>query len=70
MNVLAEVSELQWDIICFSETRAVSNDVTLMGGHRLITQLGKNKYGGVAVLIHERYADSIATIREKEKAGR
>ena len=35
-----------------------------MGGHRLITQLGKNKYGGVAILIHERYADSIATIRE------
>ena len=34
-----------------------------MGGHRLITHLGENKYGGVAILMHERYADKIISIR-------
>ena len=54
--MLVELSDITWDIVCFSETWALTADTILEGGHRLIAHKGR-MYGGVAVLIHQRYAD-------------
>ena len=57
-ELLSELSHETWDVVCFSETRATSADVILLGGHRLISHRGVN-YGGVAVLVNVQWADSI-----------
>ena len=36
-QMLDEVADLTWDIVCFSETRSKENDVAVVGGHRLLT---------------------------------
>ena len=46
-NVLGEVQALCWDVVCFSETRAVTADEILSGGHRLISGLGAHRHGGL-----------------------
>ena len=47
-QMLAECAEVQWDVICFSETRAPDNDVILEGGHRLFSGRGDSQYAGAA----------------------
>ena len=54
-----EIAEINWDFICFSETRAADNDVLLTGGHRLLSSLHQQQFSGVALLIHARWADNI-----------
>ena len=61
--LLTELSELQWDNVCFSETLAASGDVTLLGGHRLISHLGR-QYAVVAFLMHACLADKVVAKRE------
>ena len=39
-QMLAECAEVQWDVICFSETRAKDEDVILEAGHRLYCSRG------------------------------
>ena len=51
--LLAELSGISWNIICFSETRCPRQDVTLVGGHRLICEYGSVAASGVAILVHK-----------------
>ena len=59
--MLGELSDLSWDIVCFSETRLPSEDIILEGGHRLISSLGTFVHAGVAILIHSRWVQFIKT---------
>ena len=60
--VLAEASDIAWDIICFSETRAADADMMLDGGHGYICCNCSLKYAGVAILVHSRHKDNIKTV--------
>lgn len=51
-TLLDELSELQWDVVCISETHAVSDDSILDGGHRLITSRNDYVFSSVAILLH------------------
>ena len=54
--LLSELSMLEWDCICFSETRCKTQDIILTGGHRLICKHdGTSVASGVAILIHSRF---------------
>lgn len=57
---VAELHDMTWDFICFSETRAATADSELHGNHRLIRHRGK-EYGGVAILIHASCANHVTT---------
>ena len=59
-TLLAELSLIEWDFVCFSETRCLSQDVTLEGGHRLITSLSSPGASGVAILINAKYTKMIS----------
>ena len=61
-NLLKELEGLAWNVICFSETRAASDDVILSGGHRLISELGVTPYAGVAVFLHACLVDKVKRI--------
>ena len=43
-QMISELENMSWDVICMSETKAKSDDVDLFGGYRLITSLGDQKY--------------------------
>ena len=60
--MLAEVSELSWDFLCFSETRAADADFLLEGGHRLICSRGEVKHSGVAILVNSRWTGQIKKV--------
>ena len=60
-GLLAESADVQWDIMCFSETRAVDADVILDAGHRLICNRGNLPFAGVAILVHARLVENIHT---------
>ena len=51
---------MNWDFVCFSETRAAIGNCVLHGGHRLITHKGCT-YGGVAIIIHSRFSEYVIT---------
>lgn len=57
--MLRELSDLSWDVVCFSETRTPSQDIILEGGHRMISSLGGFVHVGVAILIHQRWVQSV-----------
>ena len=61
-QMLAELLNLHWDAICFNETRLGIVDNEMIGGHRLISHRG-NEYGGVAILLHAKFANCIVTKR-------
>ena len=61
-QLLAELSLVHWDFVCFSETRCLSQDVFLEGGHRLITSLSVKSASGVGILIHHRFTKHIHSI--------
>ena len=60
-GLLAESADVQWDIMCFSETRVVDSDVMLDGGHRLICNRGNLPFAGVAVMVHVRLVENMST---------
>ena len=62
-NVLGELCRVTWDIVCFSETRAASDDIVLDGGHRLISGLEGSRHLGAAVLLHARLADKVSRMK-------
>lgn len=55
VSLLAELSLLHWHFVCFSETRCLTDDIILSGGHRLITSLETKGPSGVGILIHSNY---------------
>ena len=59
--ILSELSLIQWHFICFSETRCLTQDVMLQGGHRLITFLESPATSGVGILTHSDYTPYIIT---------
>ena len=59
--MLGELTGIRWDFICYSETRCPNKDVTLVGGHRLVTSLGDFVHAGVGILIHARWTSDVTT---------
>ena len=55
--------DLAWNVICFSETRAATDDVILSGGHRLISELDSCRFAGVAVFPHACLVDKVKRIQ-------
>ena len=53
---------MNWDFVCFSETRYLSHDIILNGGHRLAAHLSEKSSSGVAILIHARHKKKILQI--------
>ena len=53
--LLAELSDVSWDIILFSETRAASATVILDGGHKLYTVHGNvsEQASGIGILVEK-----------------
>ena len=43
-ELVDELQNIQWDILCMSETRGSDQDVSVLGGHRLITTTMEDKY--------------------------
>ena len=63
--LLAELSLIEWDIICFTETRSLAEDRFLTGSHRLIcsydTLIG-NQASGVVILVHQQHCSDIPKV--------
>ena len=56
--MLAELVSLSWSVVCFTETRRISADDIISGGHRLISyhpNLSEAPASGVAILIHDKF---------------
>jgi exonuclease III len=53
------VSEIQWDVVCLSETWANDGNYTLEGGHRLFCCRDEFRWSGVAILVNARWAPCI-----------
>ena len=56
---MGELETLEWDIICFSETRAKDDLIELQGGHLLLTCLKGQLFAGVGILIHKKMIKQI-----------
>ena len=57
--MLAEVNEIQWDVVCLSETRAADGNYTLENGHRLFCARNEFIHAGVSILVNARWKHSI-----------
>ena len=64
--MLGELSFLDWDIICLSETRLPSIDEVLCGDHRLLANLSIQSVSDTAILIHQRH---VTDILKKQSVG-
>ena len=62
MTLLGELHDLSWDFICFSETRRLSSDVIIAGGHRLISSLSAPMASGTSILMHKRFDKSVLKV--------
>ena len=58
-RLIHEVSEIQWDVVCLSETWATDGNYTLDGGHRLFCCRDEFRHSGVAILVNARWAPCI-----------
>ena len=63
--LLAELDELPWDIVLFSEVRARDAAVVLEPGHKLYIYSQNNIHSGVGILVHERLAKMVRRIYRK-----
>ena len=61
--LLADLHNIVWDVVLFSESRRKSQDQILDGGHRLISHIGSYHASGVAILIHSRHVANISSVR-------
>jgi len=52
---LAELTDVVWDIVLFSETSTKSGQRILDGGHMLYTSLEDNQFVGVGILLHSKH---------------
>ena len=62
-RLLAELKDVPWDAILFSETRTGSNKQVLDGGHVLFTHLDTNMYAGVGILLHSKHVKKSNRVR-------
>ena len=58
----AEVSALQWDLILFNETRAISQDLLFDVGHRLLSSLDDNIAASVGIFVHARHVSNVRKV--------
>ena len=58
-QLLVEMSNIQWDNICLSETKTIDGNYTLGNGHRLFSGRDEFKYARVVILVHIRWTSSI-----------
>ena len=56
---MGELHDLDWDVMCFSETIAKDDLIDLDGGHRLLTCLFGDKFAGVGLLVHRKWRQKI-----------
>ena len=63
-ELLGELHELEWDIICFSEMRAASDKKLLEGGHRLFTCSDENRFAGMGILVNCKLVDKIKAFHD------
>ena len=61
---MAEISDISWDVVLFSETRAPSGKQVLEGGHVLYTHLDTNMFAGVGILLHSKHVKKSNRIRK------
>ena len=55
IQLLSELNLISWDIVCFSETRRLSGDAILHGGHRLISSFS----GGRCIRSCDTYSPAL-----------
>ena len=60
--LLCELNDISWSVVAFSETRRLSSDVHLHGGHRLISSLSIASASGVVVLLHKNLFKQVSQI--------
>ena len=60
--MVTELTDIQWDILFLSETRAPDDDKLVIGGHRLLTSNAGENHEGVALMIHSRWTANILHI--------
>lgn len=60
--ILSELADTSWDVVAFSETKAIDADALLEGGHRLVCSRGETSHIGVALLIHSRLVHGIVHV--------
>ena len=58
-ELLDEVSEIQWDVVCLSETWGVDGNYTLTDGHRLFCCRDEFRFSGVAIFLNARWVPYI-----------
>ena len=63
VRLLAELKHIAWDVILFSETRAISSKQVLDDGHVLFTHLENNKSAGVGILLHSKHVKKSNRVR-------
>ena len=57
VQALAELENVEWDIVLFSETRAMTGRIILDGGHALFTSITDNAFAGVGILLHAKHVN-------------
>ena len=57
IQVLAELENVVWDVVLFSETRASQGKVILDGGHALFTNISDNPFAGVGILLNAKHVN-------------
>ena len=54
LGLLAELADLEWDVVLFSEVRALDCAVLLGDGHKLIINSEGNIHSGIGILIEKK----------------
>lgn len=55
VQLLAELENIEWDVILLSEVRTPTQKSTLDGGHVLYTSLRANMFSGTGILLHAKH---------------
>ena len=63
MVLLAELKELSWDIVLFSEARALDCAVVLGDGHKLFVNSRGNIHAGVGILVEKKLVRRIRQVK-------
>lgn len=58
-DLLAELMDIEWDCICFSETHAADCDYILDGAHRLLCSGQAFEYLGVGILLYRKCSSAV-----------
>ena len=64
VQLLAELQNMEWDVILLSEVRTPTQKSTLDGGHVLYTSLQTNMSSGTGRLLHAKHVRSSNVVHE------